>query len=222
MATRPLFLISLDKNIFKEVDIEFKFFNGFSITQKAKSIDSMHNNAKSLGYKNILEVSTKSSNQIGWSLSAFNLQVEYANKTISLESAFQGSKVFENNIQYTNLYLKVPIEAKKDERLKNGNIIGFKFNNIFWNNEPKSAFYDWLYINALTKREDLIKELLNYSAFTDIEFNPKKSINCQARSCAIFVSLYKQNLLKEALSSKDKFIQIVYKKTLKQAQFDFN
>jgi len=223
MAKRPLFIVSLDKNIFKEIEIEFKFFNGFSISQKAKSIESMHSAAKKLGYKNILEVSTKSSSKIGWSLSAFNLEIEYNGKKISLESAFQGSKVFKNNIQYTDLYLKEPIEAKKDERLKSsGNIIGFKFNNIFWENEPKSAFYDWLYINALNKREDLIKELLSYSAFTDIEFNPKKSINCQARSCAIFVSLYKQNLLKEALQSKDAFIKIVYKKNPKQGKFDFN
>ena len=33
-------------------------------------------------------------------------------------------------------------------------------------------------------------ELLTYRAFTDIEFNPDKSFNCQARSCALLVSLH--------------------------------
>lgn len=34
--------------------------------------------------------------------------------------------------------------------------------------------------------EDEIKEFLTFELFTDIEFNPKKSINCQARSCALY------------------------------------
>ena len=53
--------------------------------------------------------------------------------------------------------------------------------------------------------------ILEYDAFTDISFNPKKSINCQAEAAAIYVSLYRQNLLKEALSSEEAFLKIVYK-----------
>ena len=63
---------------------------------------------------------------------------------------------------------------------------------------------------------DIIEELVKYDTFTDIEFNPKKSINCQARTCAILVSLYKNDLLEKALNSKDDFIKIVYKKELQQ------
>ena len=191
MAKRPIFLSTNNHNkLFEEREIEFKFYNGFSPTQKAKSIKSLHESAKRSGIENILEVSTKSSSKLGWKLSAFNLKVDFEDREISLESAFQGSKVFEGNIQYKDLYDKKSIEAKKDIRLKNsGEIIGFNFQGEFWENEPKTAFYDWLYINALNKRDDIKEELLEYSAFSDIEFNPKKSINCQARSCAIFVSL---------------------------------
>ena len=220
MANRPIFLSTNNpKKLFEEKNIEFKFYNGFAISQKIKSINSLHKSAKAEGIKNILEISTKSNSEIGWALSAFNLMVEFdGDKQISLECAFQGSKVFEGNIQYKDIYHKTSIEAKKDVRLKqSGNIIGFEFEGEFWENEPKTAFYDWMYINALYKnRRDIVDELLTYSAFSDIEFNPKKSINCQARTCAVLVSLVKLNLIDEALRSKDRFIKIVYGKTLIQ------
>ena len=213
MAKRPIFIATNNKHLVEEKMIDFKFYNGFSLMQKAKSIESLHNSAKDLGYKNILEVSTKSGLKIGWALSAFNLLVDFnGTEKISVECAFQGSKVFEGDKQYTDLYRVESIKAKKDERLKNsGNIIGFSFEGEFWENEPKTAFYDWLYINALYNNyPELVEELINYDIFTDIEFNPKKSINCQARTCAILTSLIHQGLIESALSSKEAFIKIVY------------
>jgi len=220
MANRPIFITTNNpKKLFEERNIEFKFFNGFSLLQKSKSINSLHASAKQQGFEKILEVSTKSDSKIGWALSAFNLMVDFdGDKQISLECAFQGSKVFENNVQYKDIYFKTSIEAKKDTRLKSsGNIIGFEFEGNFWQNEPKTAFYDWMYINALYKNNnDIIEELLEYEAFSDIEFNPKKSINCQARTCAILVSLVKLDLIDEVLKSKENFIDIVYGKELIQ------
>jgi len=220
MATRPIFITTENKKeLFKELNIDFTFYNGFAVTQKAKSIQSLHENAKKLGHKNILEVSTKSDNKLGWQLSAFNLMVNFdLDKKISLECAFQGSKVFENNLQFKDLYFVESIAAKTDERLKkSGNIIGFEFEEVFWENEPKTAFYDYLYIKTLyTNYKNIISEIVKYDAFTDIEFNPKKSINCQARTCAILVSLIKHNLLEKAITSKNNFIDIVYKKEPKQ------
>ncbi len=214
MASRPLFIATNNpKNLFEEKNVEFKFYNGFSITQKAKSILSLHESAKELGMDNILEVSTKSDSKIGWSLSAFNLMVDFdGDKQISLECAFQGSKVFEGNEQYKDLYFTESIKAKKDERLRSsGNIIGFEFEGNFWENEPKTAFYDWMYINALYRNNrDIVEELLEYDIFSDIEFNPKRSINCQARTCAILVSLVNLDLIDNALSSPDSFKEIVY------------
>ena len=214
MANRPLFLTTNNpKELHNEVMIDFKFFNGFSASQKSKSIISLHQSANNQGINNILEVSTKSNLKIGWLLSAFNLMIDFdGNKKISLECAFQGSKVFENNIQYKDIYFKTSLEAKKDLRLKtSGNIIGFEFEGEFWENEPKTAFYDFMYIKALYQNNlDTIDELSTYTAFTDIEFNPNKSINCQARTCAILVSLIKLDLVEEALSSKERFMEMVY------------
>ena len=56
----------------------------------------------------------------------------------------------------------------------------------------------------------LADALMEYDAFTDIAFNPEKSLNCQAEAAAIYVSLRKRNLLEEALKSKESFIDIVY------------
>lgn len=220
MANRPIFVTNDNKKeLFKEINIDFTFYNGFAVSQKSKSIQSLHDNAKKSGYENILEVSTKSDNKLGWQLSAFNLMVDFDfDKKISLECAFQGSKVFENNIQYKDLYFVESIVAKKDERLKkSGNIIGFEYEGIFWDNEPKTAFYDYLYIKTLYNNyREIIDELIKYDAFSDIEFNPKKSINCQARTCAILVSLVKLNLLEKAINSQNDFIDIVYKKEPQQ------
>ena len=49
--------------------------------------------------------------------------------------------------------------------------------------EPQSLFYDWLYVSAVTQpqNEPLLGEIMTYSAFTDIEFNPEKSVSCQAK-----------------------------------------
>ena len=73
-----------------------------------------------------------------------------------------------------------------------------------------------LYLKAVKSNiEDLIntiyEKILNYTAFTDIEFNPKKSINCQARSCALYVSLFKNELLDIALESEEAFLEIISK-----------
>ena len=53
-------------------------------------------------------------------------------------------------------------------------------------------------INALLENQELAETALRYDAFTDIEFNPEKSLNCQAQAAAIFVSLSRQGLIEKA------------------------
>ncbi|MDQ7084804.1 MAG: hypothetical protein Q9M36_07655 [Sulfurovum sp.] len=75
-----------------------------------------------------------------------------------------------------------------------------------------------MYIKALYQNnKNIIDELCTYTAFTDIEFNPKKSINCQAKTCAILVSLIKKNKIEEALGSKERFIEMVYPRVIVQS-----
>lgn len=209
MANRPAFFVNLNSaEHIKTKNFDFEWYAGFSINQKRKSIQSLH---ESILYKypklKILEVSTKSENELGEKLSAFNLMIHGKNNlAISVESAFQGSKVFEYGGPFTDIYTKSSKEAKKDPRIRNsGEIIAFKFFSREFELEPKTFFYDWLYINALCLYPNLIQQVLEYDAFTDIEFNPEKSINCQAKSLALFVSLYKKGLLYETIKSKDAF-----------------
>lgn len=48
---------------------------------------------------------------------------------------------------------------------------------------------DWLYIRALAPYKAWIAKNVVYGGFTDIEFNPKKSVNCQARAFAEFLAI---------------------------------
>lgn len=234
MAKRPIFIsdTSSEKYI-TEVEVEFEFYNGFSLDQKQKSIKSLHEAAKNNGINDLLEVSTKSPNELGNLLSAFNLSfLDKNNKIVYLESIFQGSKVFENDDgPHKDLYRLFPQDVKKDSRIdRNKKITKFEYEGQIWESEPKTAFYDWIYLNALKFNIDnsnnpIYKKILNFSAFTDIEFNPKKSINCQARSCALFVSLYKKDKLEIALESKESFLDTIsidnfYKKRPTQGTLD--
>ena len=77
---------------------------------------------------------------------------------------------------------------KKDERLRNsGELIRFNYNNYDFPLEPKTLFYDYIYINAVKESltSDEIQQIKDYTCFTDIEFNPQKSINTQAKTVAI-------------------------------------
>lgn len=106
-----------------------------------------------------------------------------------------------------------PIEAKKDERIRSsGRLTGFTFKGKNFPITPKTLFYDWVYCRTLLKNPNLVKDVVEFDIFTDIEFNHEKSINCQARSATIFVYLYKNNLIDTALSNIDVFKDIIYKK----------
>lgn len=213
MATRKVYRAHTKGNWFVDpVDVDFEWNSGFAGVQKQKNIENIHREYKKKFPKdNVLEISTKSKSELGVKLSAFNLSFKTKNqKVYTVEAVFQASKKFENGGPYRDILNMDPKSAKRDERLKNsGKLVSFVFPNYEWPLEPKTLFYDWLYINSLCQNKNLVKEILKYDAFTDIEFNPNKSVNCQARSAALLVSLAKRGLLKKALSSKEEYIKIM-------------
>ncbi len=91
---------------------------------------------------------------------------------------------------------------------KSGELSGFRFFDQEFPLEPKTYFYDWLYIKALSQNPGLAKTLTRFAGFTDIEFNPKKSINCQAYTAALYVSFVKQGLIDRVLGSSEAFLQM--------------
>ena len=213
MAKRPVFFVSENLDLVQTLEVDFTYYNGFSVAQKQRCIESLHKAfVKQEQGKRVLEISSKSKEALGVKLSAFNLTVQgKSGKPISVECMFQSSKVFEHGGPYTDLLYATSREAKKDSRLKNsGKLIGFQFNGKEFPCEPKTLFYNWVYINTLLQNKELAREVLNYDAFTDIEFNPQKSLNCQAEAVAIYVLLARRGLLENALHDKDNFLQIVY------------
>ncbi|MFT6834194.1 MAG: hypothetical protein ACJA0H_000221 [Francisellaceae bacterium] len=211
MAKRPIFI---PINIFpyvKEKLVAFKWHSGFAVTQKQKSIYEFHNTATDLKLCiTPLEISSKSEIDLGTCLSAFNLKVTLENKAqVALENVFQAAKVFQNGGPFKDLLYVSPLDAKRDIRLKeSGDLIGFKGKNKTWPLEPKTLFYDWIYINALHRNPELAEGLIKYDSFTDIEFNPSKSFNCQARSAALFLGLQSANILNQVLSNPEYFIDV--------------
>ena len=209
MANRPVFVPRIKGN---EVGVEtrnteFEWFPGMAKSQKQKSVRSMH---EASGFTKVLEISSKSEVPLGIALSAFNLMIKTPKgRFFSLENAFQSSKVFELDGPFLDLLSVRPLEAKRDDRLRSsGEMVAFRFFDKEFPLEPKTLFYDWLYVNALHQNRDLAEQVMQYQAFTDIEFNPQKSFSCQAFSAALYCSLVKAKKLDLALSSVDSFLDI--------------
>jgi hypothetical protein len=219
MAERPIFVPSKDAPGFvKEISFTIPWASGFAPVQKKKNIKALHDAAASSGFSPLLEISTKSDELAGQRLSAFNLKVHTKTGPLPLECVFQGSKVFERGGPYTDLYNADPREAKRDQRLQeSGCLLGFEFEGHRFPLQPATVFYDWLYLSALFPHRkwliDRVKNKVKYAGFTDIEFNPAKSINCQARSCALFVVLMDEGLLDEAVQSPESFVNTMKKHT---------
>ncbi len=212
MATRPVFEVTTDEKLFTRREVQFKWYDGRALERARKNIHGLHENYLETHLdKKILEISTKSEDELGVKLSAFNLMVR---EGVSLESAFQGSKVFKHGGPFTDIIDKPAVYAKSDSRLKNsGPLIGFSFDGQDFPIKPPTYFYNWFYVTTLAANKILADELLerNFDAFTDIAFNPNKGkVNCQAEAAAIFVSLSRQNLLCDALADEKNFLRIVY------------
>jgi type I restriction enzyme M protein len=225
MANRPVFIPSDDLNNPVLVEnIEFEWYAGMAISQKQRSIQSLHENTKeTLKLNLILEVSSKSEVELGRNLSAFKLQINLDDgSSMPIENAFQGSKVFKNGGPFTELYFADTIKIKKDIRLKeSGDLTKFTFEGFDWPIEPKTVFYDWLYLKALVQSVGLTERLLEYDALTDIEFNPKKSFSCQAKTVALYVHLQKNKILDVVNASPDEFIKYSLKnKNNESSQLD--
>ncbi len=209
MAVRPIFIPKRKVVGVTEKMIDFKWHPGMAASQKKKSIQELHLSAKGAGIENILEISSKSESELGVNLSAFNLLIKtkkYGNE-FTVETAFQGSKEFKHGGPYKDLFGMDSRAAKKDIRLKeSGDLVKFNFFGKEFPLIPRTYFYDWIYINALIQNEAYTEKLKGFGGFSDIEFNPKKSINCQAYSVALYLSLLNQECLDGALESPEKFL----------------
>ena len=213
MAQRPVFRICDAMPYYRAESVTFQYFGGFAASQQKKCVKSLQDAFRALHpQEKVLEISSRSETELGVQLSAFNLTMRTPDGRIcTVETAFQAGKVFENGGPYRDLLGKTSREAKKDPRLKeSGKLISFCFSGELFPLEPRTCFYNWLYLSALHQHPELTEPLMEYTAFTDIAFNPQKSINCQAYAAAVYVSLRRNGLVEKALSDPQSFRDIVY------------
>jgi len=195
------------------MSLDFEYFPGSSIQQKQRSIASLHAAyVAQFPSSRVLEVSSRSKRDIGVQLSAFNLMIEHPERgSYSVECAFQASKVFRYGGPFVDLLNASSRVAKTDRRLrKSGELVGFTYFAHEFPLEPKTYFYDWLYASALCRDDKLVEQVMMFDAFTDIEHNPERSINCQARTVAKVVGLARAGLLEDALQSPRAFLELGY------------
>lgn len=201
MANRPVFAAAKKRAGADIFMTDFQWNKGLAVSQKQKNIVALHDAfCARFPEKKVLEISSKSLQPLGVKLSAFNLQkfVPELGKSVPVECVFQGGKVFAAGGPYMDLYTASPRDAKRDSRLhSSGMLRSFRFDGETFPLDPSTAFYNWLYISALRENPELAAQVLEYDAFTDIEFNPDRSRNCQAEAAAVFVSLSRQGLLEQ-------------------------
>ena len=211
MATRPCYR-PLEKFIgYRTVEsAPFTWAGGFAFSQKQKNVVALHDAIRRIDPSaKILEISSKSLQPLGVSLSAFNLKFQHGDAECSVESAFQASKVFDGGVgPFPELYSHDSREVRHHvQDVSAGHrLVAFEFDGVRWDLEPKTAFYFWLYIKALLANPELAEGVKEFDAFTDIEFNPKRQINCQAAAAAFYVSLCKNGSLERAMSSREAFV----------------
>ena len=214
MVRRPVFVPESGKPYVSEISLDFEYCPGSSIQQKQRSVASLHASyVAQFPSSRVLEVSSRSKRDIGGQLSAFNLMIESPERgSYSVECAFQASKVFSHGGPFVDLFGASSRAAKTDRRLRaSGKLVGFKYFAHEFPLEPKTYFYDWLYASALCRDEKVVEQVMTFDAFTDIEHNPERSINCQARTVAKVVGLARAGLLTDALQSPQAFLELGYR-----------
>ncbi len=199
MAKRPVFFTTSSSKIesISEEIVEFDWYPGFSISQKQKSILSLHQNIIKLNsLSRPLEISSKSPLSLGVQLSAFNLCIKFKGSIhfeAPIESIYQSSKEFSGfiNNDPRRFYLS-PKDARKRTRYLEStySLVGWSLDSFKFDLKSGTKFYDWLYVGALSQQPHLLNQICEFDCFTDIEFNPRKSLACQARSAALARQLF--------------------------------
>lgn len=143
---------------------------------------------------------------LGAKLSAMHLNKRTLKGITTVESAFQSSRIYGDGAKRIGPFpeyrflpgrecKKLVKEAAKEMHSYQYELDGLTF---YAPAHHISQFYDFLYLNALLEpeNEEVKNKLLQekYTAFTDLA---TKSLNCQARSAAIFVGLVRAGMIDE-------------------------
>ena len=216
MAQRSVFIGKDVYPFFEEVGVQFYYFQGFALCQKRKNQIGLHESfSEAYPERKVLEISSASLYSLGAALSALNLKKRTQAGVTTVESAFQSSRIYGENDEIGPFPELLFYPSKECKKLVVEQSCGlpnrhFRFDGMdFYSPDHfRSLFFDFVYLNALCEEENkpVVDRLLTegYSAFSDLA---TKSLNNQARSCAIFVSLVKNGLIDE-VRNFDSFLRL--------------
>ena len=215
MATRPVFIpqVRSEQAPVRQVSVSFTWHPGLAPARKRLNVAAMHAAIHETlpELHRPLEVSSKSQVPLGVSLSAFNLTVASPKSggVVCVESLYQASKVFATGGPYPQLYIRPAREVRQALKRHAGQpLMAFDLHGVRWPLEPRQSFYCWVYCQTLHRNPRLAAALGSYDCFTDIEFNPSRSVNCQAYAVALYAALARTGRLKQALAAPAAFLAL--------------
>lgn len=208
MSIRPVFVAKATYPYFEEIHVNVDWHQGFALSQKRKNQISLHQNfLAAYPDKKVLEVSSSSTEPIGYWLSAMHLKKITADEVTTVENVFQENRIYirPDGSQigpFPEAHGMSPKECKKYVKSKAGNAHSYRYaygeHIIPAPDYHISLFYDFVYLNILMRPEnEYLRSVVldrGYDSFTDLATT---SLNSQARSCAIFVGLAQAGLLDE-------------------------
>ncbi len=165
----------------------------FTPLDRPPFVTEHHDPAGAPANLHVLEISSRSGQMFGRTLSAMNLRAPGAegDRGVSVESVYHAAKCYgaggPAERPSPNGY-----EAKRidRERRSAGPLRGFQHEGTFWPAASGSAFYDRLWIKAtLAQHGDRLGDLKSHDAYSDQFHRPGKSVACQARAAAMLVGL---------------------------------
>ena len=138
----------------------------------------------------ILEVSSRSPDELGRHLSAMNLRAADDPLRRTVEAVYQAAKTYGAGGPATPA--RTGYEAKRidRERRRQGPLTGFEHAGRRWALETGTAFYDWLWARSALADygPKIIERLQEYDGFTD-QFHRPGAKACQAKTAAIVAGM---------------------------------
>ena len=173
--------------------VNFEGVKGQSLAQRKENVWRQHEAYIREYHRSCpLEVSNAGETRQGYQLSAYNLT---AANGFHVENMFQSAKTFEHGGPYKDLLTAKPFNAQHDSRLrKSGRLICFTLFDVQYPLDPQTAYYDWIYTQALADNPDLAAFAIRFDSFTDISFHPERQINCQAEACAVYTGMVRAGI----------------------------
>ena len=213
MATRPCFRPLENVVGYKTVESgPFVWNGGFALSQKQKNVVALHEAIRKADPSaKVLEISDRSLQPLGVSLSIPHLRMHCHGAPCMIESVFLASQIFAGGVgPFPRLCSQCACDVALfvGEVLGDPHVVGFELDGERWDAKSRLAFFFHLYLKALGDNPELADGLMEYDAFTDIEFNPKRQINCQAAAAAFYVSLRSQNILEWAMQAQENLLCI--------------